>query len=306
MSNDIKARGGTEIQIQLMQQFVDVPDWIKVNVVPDATGSPVACADLRTTVTWLHLGPDYIECRDAVIGRQCQDRFVFVSHWQQQRFEDVYRLGSEVCYVIPNGIQPRPARPKPRDRINLVYMSTPDRGLDLLLNTWSTGVLDRCQLHVFSSFETHGRPGRDLQYQAMFDRCRNDPGITYHGSVPHDHMLDALQDMHVMAYPCCVPETFCLSMLESLAAGLRVVSSNIGAIPELCAGHAYLYAHGHDRTGNRRRFGDLLQKSIEEFWHHDMAPQIEFFNRRYDWAYISTLWRCMFDDLRPLPTHMYR
>jgi glycosyltransferase involved in cell wall biosynthesis len=44
-----------------------------------------------------------------------------------------------------------------------------------------------------------------------------------------------MTDYDLFVYPSIFEETFCVSALEALAAGLHVITTNFGALPETCA-----------------------------------------------------------------------
>ncbi|HKY32140.1 MAG TPA: glycosyltransferase family 4 protein [Candidatus Polarisedimenticolia bacterium] len=57
--------------------------------------------------------------------------------------------------------------------------------------------------------------------------------IYYLGQVPHTDALAIVRDARVLVYPSLWHETFGLSLMEAMAAGVPVVASNLGAMAEI-------------------------------------------------------------------------
>ena len=53
--------------------------------------------------------------------------------------------------------------------------------------------------------------------------------------INHLDKFKHMTDYDLFVYPCIFEETFCASALEALAAGLHVITTNFGALPETCA-----------------------------------------------------------------------
>src|SRR5205085_11659760 len=71
----------------------------------------------------------------------------------------------------------------------------------------------------------------------------------YRGSVPQTELAKSLRRASVLAYPNTFAETGCIAAMEALAAGLLVVSSDLGALPETCEGWGRLVPPiGNGRT----------------------------------------------------------
>ena len=65
------------------------------------------------------------------------DRFVFVSHWQAEKFRQLYNIPGYKTHVFKNaslGVETR--QHGKRKKIKLCYTSTPWRGLEVLLRVW--------------------------------------------------------------------------------------------------------------------------------------------------------------------------
>jgi glycosyltransferase involved in cell wall biosynthesis len=173
------------------------------------------------------------------------DQVVCVSHWHRSMFEERLGVPPAKISVLRNAISPRferlfpspaaLARAKPTAP-RLAYTSTPFRGLDLLIASFPE-IRRRhpaAELDVFSSMQVYGGAGTADPYEPLYAHCRSSPGVRYHGSVSQTELAAALAGSVVFAYPNTFPETSCIAALEALAAGMAVVTSRLGALPETC------------------------------------------------------------------------
>jgi len=155
---------------------------------------------------------------------------VFVSYWQHQQFLEKGYLPDARAYntvIIPNSINiDYDLKPILNNKfkiglgrkeypIKLIYHTTPHRGLAILLPVFKTLYTQLQEqgiyitLDVYSSFEIYGWGSRNQQYQHLFQECIDHPGITYHGTVSNEEVLEALKQSHVFAFPSIWPETSC-------------------------------------------------------------------------------------------------
>ena len=167
-------------------------------------------------------------------------KLVFVSNWQYQQFRDLlgvpYDLNST---VIEHAIRPVKVdiakKFKYTDRVvNICYHTTPHRGLELLVPVFmhlAKKDLD-IHLHVHSSFQIYGRPGRDTVYEPVFEDCRRHPQITYYGFTEYDELMKRLPFYHIFGYPCIWQETACRAVIEAMSAGMVCVHPDFGALPD--------------------------------------------------------------------------
>lgn len=192
-------------------------------------------------------------------------QFVFVSEWQYQQYRTVLGLPYDLkSIVLENCITPIPAHEKPRDKINLVYFSTPHRGLNILVPVFIELAKTNPDIHlnVFSSFNLYGWSEADKSFEPLFDACREHPQITYHGAVPHDQLMEELKQNHILAYPSTWPETSCRVLMESMSAGLLCVHPNFAALPQTGATLTFMYPGSADINQHAGQFFGAMQTAI--------------------------------------------
>lgn len=287
-------RGGTELMAdrinslrpELLSKFQIIhsrvrgldPDKKKIYVLHDLPGDPEA-EHLRNG------------------GWQKFDKLVFVSHWQQQMFNAYLGVPFSAGVVLKNAIEPFTfyAAEKPKDKVRLMYFSTPHRGLELLypaFNQLYKKYDDQIELNVFSSFDLYGWNARDKPYEQLFEKLKAHPGINYSKSVPNEVIREELKRSHILAYPSIWQETSCLVMIEAMCAGLICVHSSLAALPETAMGCTYMYGYTEDPQEHYSRFIQTLDEAIDDTLMGDTVSgdRVEFLNTTYSWHYRKYEW----------------
>jgi len=96
----------------------------------------------------------------------------------------------------------------------------------------------KIELDVYSSCEVYGdafKQQNDPMYQGLYDQAKALPNVNYIGYKPNEYIKEHLCDYDIFAYPNIWEETFCISALESMAAGLYCITTDYGALYETCA-----------------------------------------------------------------------
>ena len=143
----------------------------------------------------------------------------------------------------------------------LVYTNTPFRGLLILLVAFPLirAAIPGCRLRVFSSMGVYQwEPDSDVLYRTLYALARDLPGVEYLGSVSQTALADALAEADMLAYPNVFPETSCIAVMEAMAAGCLVCTTNMGALPETTAGFGFLMDLPTDILKMMQAFAELV------------------------------------------------
>lgn len=192
--------------------------------------------------------PTMAQLRD-VSRASLWDHFVFKSEWQARRYLAETAVDPARCHVIGNAVSPAFLQSasrtefffeQQRDPV-LHYSSTPFRGLGLLVRAFPfiRQQVPGCTLRVYSSMDVYQEGDDADPHTALYDLCRNTPGVSYRGSVPQPELADAVRSSDILAYPSTFAETSCVTLMEAMTAGCLTVTSSLGALPETSAGYGF-------------------------------------------------------------------
>jgi len=179
------------------------------------------------------------------------NRIVCISDWQRQWYSQWLGVLPARIDVLRNAISPAFGK-LPADHaallaaksplVRLAYTSTPFRGLDVLIHCFPE--IHRrhphCRLEIYSSMQVYQQAAVDDPYRSLYAQCQTTPGVHYRGSLSQQLLAGELAGVSILAYPNTFAETSCIAVMEALAAGLLVVTSDLGALSETCQGYARL------------------------------------------------------------------
>lgn len=296
-----KPMGGTELMYnELMSRLSKSYDHLSIfNYIGQADFN-------KTTVYWNQLSYDQqgVQWLSDPKNVEMIDQFVFVSYWQAEKYRQIFGIPGYKTTIMQNGCLPVGARPGgPREVVKLCYTSTPFRGLDILLDAWDILNPEDCELHVFSSCQIYGKDfaeSEDPKYTDLYNRCLNTKGIVYRGSIPNDELRKELSSFDILAYPNTFEETSCIAVIEALSAGLRVLTSSLGALPETTEGWAHLYPYLMDKNKHAEVFASLLKKEIDTVRKGiHLEEQVKVYAPRWSWDNRINQWTNYLDTLTP-------
>lgn len=300
-----KANGGTEIAKRKLASII-APELLEEFQIICSRHREFDMEKIR--VFWAHdlaEDPESAKFKDQKF-RNSFHKYVFISNWQMQRYQLIHGLPhDDKSIVLESGIEPAPPSclTKPKDKIRLVYTSTPQRGLDILVPVFERLAEDNPDIHldVFSSFKIYGWDDADKQFEPLYDRIRQHPQMTYHGFVPNEQLKEHLNTAHIFAYPCTWIETSCRAMLEAMSAGLVCVHPNNGALPETSGGLNIMYHFEEDKNKHASKFINYLNAAINFVRDGNETSTINFnktyVDSRYDLNRVKSQWEMMLKEL---------
>jgi len=237
------------------------------------------------------------------------EKIIFVSHWQQYQYGVYLGVPYDHGVVIQHAIDPIPKHEKPDDKIVCSYISTPHRGLEILLESWKmmkenmkSEAVDKAELKIFSSFKIYERPHMDEQFRHVYRKAEDMDQVHYSGSVPNDVIRDELQKSHILAYPSTYMETACITALEAMSAKCLCVLPNLGALAETCANFAWMYNYEPNPDRHVQVHAHILSKAIDNYWADEtqslLNVQKNYFDIFYNWDLRINQWNSFLKGMR--------
>jgi glycosyltransferase involved in cell wall biosynthesis len=251
------------------------------------------------SVLWvhdIHVGDDW----DETLNRY--DIIFCLSDWAMKVAMSYYPHVKEERFVrTRNGIEPSlfgsvDAMPV-KTGCKLIYSSSPDRGLDRLLDYWPLirQMAPEATLDVYYGFDTwqkmaEKRHDDDSLLTIAFYRNRLEDmskvGVTVHGRVGQQELANAFLRSTHWLYPTNFPETSCITAMEAQASGAWPIASRHAALGETVR-YGRLIDPPNTRKGYRDEFLGHFEASLGAEAATVEAQLLE--GRR--WAMTNMSWR---------------
>ena len=298
--------GGSENQLRLLLKYLPDESFKDINLILNNARHDLIEKD-KINVLWMHHFVNQKEAQN--LGSEDFvkkiDFIVFNSNWNFEKFVYQFKIPGNKSIVIKNAIQKIEFKKKPKDKINLIYHTTPWRGLAHLLNVFKKLNPENVELNVCSSTKIYGKKFDDIlgkKYETLFNECKNTKNINYLGFISNDEVIQLLKKTHIFTHPSIWPETSCIAAIESMAAGCEVVATNLGALYETCAPFGNLVSFSNDLNDLEKRYSIALNNTIKNFWSSEnqkkLKLQSEIINMCYSWEVRSIQWKNFFDLAR--------
>lgn len=295
--------GGTELHMEklinnldpeLLQHFQLIPSRVR-----DLRDDKIRVLNLHD----LPLDPEAEHLKDPW-SRSRFHKIVYCGNWQMNQYEG--RLGiphDQKLAVLESAIEPIPYVQKSKEEIRLIYTSTPQRGLAILVPVFEALAqkYDNIVLDVFSSYKIYGWDQADAQFEALYERCRQHPRINYHGFAKNDEVREALQRAHIFSYPSIWLECNCKALIEAMSAGLLCVHPNYGGLIDTSGGMTAMYNWDQDINTHANIFYAHLDNAIQivngDQTQNYLQFQKQYADLRFNWTKVLSQWDAMLRSL---------
>ena len=295
-------RGGTELQFEYLRKHVDPKLLDQVQICTSVPESIPLSKD-KINILWQKNSydqPNLAPWFKDKSNHKKYDWYVFNSNWNFEKFRMMFDIPLERSLVIKNGvdtIEPISTIYKKGDPIKIIHHCTPWRGLSVLLGAMQLVKNPLISLDVYSSTEVYGKNFHDQtddQYKALYDQARQLPNVNYIGYKSNEYIKEHLKDYRLFVYPSIWEETFCISLIEAMAAGLYCVSTNYGALYETGAEFPMYIPYSNNYESLARKFAqgiEVAAQSLEAPGIQDhLKMQRDYVNRFYNWNVKSISW----------------
>ena len=293
--------GGTEIQLEYLHKYVSKELLDKVNITTSIPEKTPLLID-KTNILWVHNSydqPNLYPWFKNKLNHRKYDWYVFNSHWTYEKYRMIFDIPTDISLVIKNGFDDDlivKSEFKPKEKLKLVYTSTPWRGLDVLLSAMEQIKTDKVELDIYSSTQIYGdhfKQISDNQFTALYDKAKTIKNVNYKGYLNHKELMKILHTYDCYIHPSTFEETFCLAAMESLAAGLVTVTTDLGALYETCAEFPVYVPYLKDKEALSKQFAgaiDVLPDFVNSLNADAMKFQMQYYRQFYHWNVIKTYW----------------
>lgn len=298
--------GGSESQLRLLLKNLPDKSFKDINLILNNTNFDLIEND-KINVLWMHHFVNQKEAKNLASKDFINkiDWIVYNSNWNLEQHIKYFHIPLKKSLVIKNAIEKIDFEEKPKDKISLIYHTTPWRGLKILLKVFKDLDLENVELNVCSSTIIYGKKFDSIlgkTYENLFNDCKNTKNVNYFGFLKNEQVIEKLKKMHIFAHPSIWPETSCIAAIESMAAGCEVVTTNLGALIETCSPFGNIINFEKTPDELEKTYKNALQDSIKNFWSDSMQKKLklqrETINLKYSWDVRSIEWKDFFEKIR--------
>jgi len=198
-------------------------------------------------IAWRHNikltdAPTYLWCHDLTTpGAEKHDvyeKIICLSNFHKNYVQVQQGIPDSKIVVSRNGVNvSRFETKKTKIPTKIVWPSSADRGLDRAIDIVEKARLRSgvdFELHVYYGMENMKKyPGPYQQMAIDLEKKMSErPWVKYHGNVEQKHLAQEMLEASMWLYPANFIETYCITVLEAVCAGVYPIVREIGALKD--------------------------------------------------------------------------
>jgi glycosyltransferase involved in cell wall biosynthesis/SAM-dependent methyltransferase len=169
-----------------------------------------------------------------------------VSQYHKRQIHEIYGIDKEFIKVVPNGVDESlyegSVPPLATTGINdlsgkflMLYQSRPERGLENLVKPG--GIMDQLKdtnpnVHLLYCAYANTVPQMQGYYAQLDAWAKRLPNVTGLGALTKKQLANVQRQCDLLCYPTKFKEVSCITVMEAMHAGLPVLTTDAGALPE--------------------------------------------------------------------------
>lgn len=189
------------------------------------------------------------------------DQVVVLTNWHKEFMKKKYPFIPDKKFVIiGNGVDlTRFTKKIKRNPKRVIYSSSPDRGLDVILEgIWPKVVeaVPDAELHIYYGWKSFDATTKFLPHLKVFKDKINyllsqTVNITQHGRIPQEKLAKEFLRSSLWLYPTYFTETYCITAIEAQLAGVVPITNHLAGLKETVAGGVFIE-------------GDVLDSKVQD------------------------------------------
>ena len=325
--SDIEVGRGTEY----MAKHVDNNILPKLNTVPKYNlillpgYNDVDFAKNNKNIIWCHVPsynmPDRISIY--LVDKKIKENtiaYIVQSEFQKKDLCEDFNLDESKVFILNNAFVPL-ERTKKQKTKHVQFFSAGQflRGIDMLVEAFEnikdddiSLILQGC---ICKSCISCCCPECTAKWNDLPKKINDknlDKRIKFVGWTEYDEYINNIKNSDIMSYPCTFEETACIQVMEAMSAGLKIITSSLGALPDTTGGYATImenFPYEEEKIAEKRNeiikfFTKEMKKSIKQIrkGRFDPTDQINYINNRFTWENAEKQW-LDFDKYLQSPTY---
>jgi 2-polyprenyl-3-methyl-5-hydroxy-6-metoxy-1,4-benzoquinol methylase/glycosyltransferase involved in cell wall biosynthesis len=244
-------------------------------------------------ILWLHDVPDEKHYDEELLDNI--DKIFVLSKWHR---ECMPNIPDEKFYVTRNGVDinlfERYTNIE-RNPYKVVYGSSPDRGLDKLLEIWGDvkKEVPQAELHVYYGWVVYDalrtEPHQIAWKKKVMDMMKQN-GVIDHGRIGHEELAKEYSSAGIWSYFTYFYEISCITAIKTQLAGCIPVCTDLGALPETVKNGVIISADVNTSEGLNKCKEILIDTLKNQAkWNRELIKQAV--KTYYKWSVIAQEWQ---------------